>query len=589
MSRIRSTVSVVALLGAALAGGCDAPSQAPLEEQAAMPDAAATDPAVNASPPVSHTFTAAITAEDFSQHVQTLAADDFGGRGPGTDGERKTVDYLVEQFKRIGLKPGNGDSYTQSVPMISMTADPAATIAITTPKGTTTLNQGVEMVVGSRNGDSQVIVNGSPIIFVGYGVDAPEASWNDYAGMDFTGKTVVMLVNDPGFHAGDAELFNGKRMTYYGRWTYKFEEAARKGAAAAFVVHDDAGAGYGWDVVRNSWTGEQHDLPSSVDPAPRLPLEGWLTGDAARALFATQGLDYDAQVAAANRKGFTPVALDATLSASVKSTSHTGESSNVLAMLPGSEKPDEVVIYMAHWDHLGTADKAPEGHGEDRIYNGAIDNATGVAGILEIAEAFASQSPPPKRSILFIPVTLEESGLLGSKYYVANPVIPLEKTVAVVNLDAMSVVGQTSDVSVIGLGNSKLEDVLENLARAQNRTLIAESAPEKGFFYRSDHFNFAKAGVPALYAKSGATHRTRGAEFGESIAQDYITKRYHSPADEFDPNWDLAGVVEDIEVLYGVGKELSGNETWPNWREGNEFRGRRDEMMAAAAKAQPPP
>lgn len=562
---------------------------------AACSPAPAPEAPVAEAAPVKHGFGPEISAEDFAQHVKALSSDEFGGRAPGTDGEQQTADYVVAQFKRLGLQPGNGDSWFQDVPMVVTTADEAATTATITLKGTARpLAFGTQMAMGTRTAQPQVDVAGSQMVFVGYGVNAPEAGWNDYEGLDVKGKTVVMLVNDPGFHAGDAELFSGKKMTYYGRWTYKFEEAARQGAAAALIIHDDAGAGYGWDVVKNSWSGAQFDLPASADPEPRLPLQGWITGETAAQLFTDAGLDLETLRAAANKPGFKPVAIgDATLDASLTSTVTEASSRNILARLPGVERPDEAIVYTAHWDHLGDhsathgGDKAaPAAEGEDHVYNGAIDNATGVAGVLEIAEAFIVQNPKPARSVVFLMVTLEESGLLGSKYYAANPVIPLKDTVAVINLDAMSVVGPTKDLVVIGLGNSELDDVLRPIAEKQQRTLVEEDGVEKGFFFRSDHFSFAKYGVPALYAKGGIDHVEKGADFGRQVQANYTTALYHKPADEFDEAWDLRGVVQDLYALYGVGRTLANNDAWPNYVEGNAFKAARD--ASRAAPVEPP-
>lgn len=562
---------------------------------AACSPAPAPEAPVAEAAPVKHGFGPEISAEDFAQHVKALSSDEFGGRAPGTDGEQQTADYVVAQFKRLGLQPGNGDSWFQDVPMVVTTADEAATTATITLKGTARpLAFGTQMAMGTRTAQPQVDVAGSQMVFVGYGVNAPEAGWNDYEGLDVKGKTVVMLVNDPGFHAGDAELFSGKKMTYYGRWTYKFEEAARQGAAAALIIHDDAGAGYGWDVVKNSWSGAQFDLPASADPEPRLPLQGWITGETAAQLFTDAGLDLETLRAAANKPGFKPVAIgDATFDASLTSTVTEASSRNILARLPGVERPDEAIVYTAHWDHLGDhsathgGDKAaPAAEGEDHVYNGAIDNATGVAGVLEIAEAFIVQNPKPARSVVFLMVTLEESGLLGSKYYAANPVIPLKDTVAVINLDAMSVVGPTKDLVVIGLGNSELDDVLRPIAEKQQRTLVEEDGVEKGFFFRSDHFSFAKYGVPALYAKGGIDHVEKGADFGRQVQANYTTALYHKPADEFDEAWDLRGVVQDLYALYGVGRTLANNDAWPNYVEGNAFKAARD--ASRAAPVEPP-
>ncbi len=546
-------------------------------------DTAAPAPAAAPAAGSPHAFKPGIDAGDFAELVKTLSSDAFEGRGPGTPGEDKTVEYIKAQMQRIGLQPGNHGEWFQTVPMIETTAAPGTTLTLEVAGKPRTLEAGADMVIGTRTGKEEVKIDGSPLVFVGYGVDAPERNWNDYAGIDVKGKTVVMLVNDPGFHAGDASLFEGKRMTYYGRWTYKFEEAARKGAAAALIIHDTAGASYGWDVVKNSWSGVQYDLPASADPAPRLPAQGWLTAEAAKSLFADAGLDLDALRAAANKPGFKPVPMQATLSLDLKSTIAEKSSRNVVGLLPGATRPDEAVVYMAHWDHLGKHDDEPG----DNIYNGAVDNATGVAGILEIADAFAHQSPKPERSVLFVAVTLEESGLLGSQYYAAHPAIPLDRTVAVVNIDAMGVNGATRDVTVVGMGSSQLEDILKPIVAAQGRTMHSEAHPEAGGYFRSDHFSFAKAGVPALYMDGGDDLVSGGTAAGEAAAKDYGDNRYHSPADEYDAaTWKLEGTMQDLEAEYAVGRELAGSTQWPNWYEGNAFKALRDKAMAGRA-AQP--
>lgn len=549
------------------------------------PTTATPEPAAPAAPAApGHAFAADINAADFSELVKTLASDEFEGRGPGTPGEDKTVEYIKAQMERIGLKAGNGDSYFQTVPMMETTADENTAMTIDVKGKTHTLKFGTDMVVGTRTGQPEVKVEASDMVFVGYGVDAPEQKWNDYAGLDVKGKTVVMFVNDPGFHAKDESLFEGKRMTYYGRWTYKFEEAARKGAAAAIIIHDTEGASYGWDVVKNSWSGTQYDLRVADDPAPRVPLQGWITGDQAKALFADAGLDLDKLRADANKRGFKAVPLPAKMSVDLKSTSTEKQSRNVVGILPGSEKPDEAVVYMAHWDHLG---KHPDETG-DNIYNGAVDNATGVAGILEIADQFAKLGKP-KRSVVFLAVTLEESGLLGSKYYVAHPVVPLDKTVAVINLDAMGVAGKTRDMTVVGMGSSELEDILKPIAEKQGRTLHSESRPEAGSYFRSDHFNFAKAGVPALYVDAGDDLVDGGKAAGDAAAKDYNENRYHKPGDQFDAaTWKLDGTMDELSAVYGVGLEIADGDRWPNWYAGNPFKSARDAMLKAKPAATAP-
>ncbi len=548
----------------------------------ATTDAEAQAPADAMATTSGHEFNAAINAGDFVEHVTTLAADAFGGRGPGTPGEDASVDYIKTQFARIGLQPGNGSDWFQTVPMVETTADESTSLKLDVAGKPQELKFGSDMVIGTRTGQTDVNVKNSELVFVGYGVDAPEQEWNDYAGIDVKGKTVVMLVNDPGFHANDEKLFDGKRMTYYGRWTYKFDEAARKGAAAALIIHDTEGASYGWDVVKNSWSGPQYDLPAKDDPAPRLPAQGWITGDAAKALFAGAGLDLGKLRAAANKRGFKPVPVKATMSFDLKSNSIEKTSRNVIGLLPGSETPDETIIYMAHWDHLGTH----AGEAGDNIYNGAVDNATGVAGILEIAEAFRKAPTPPRRSILFLAVTLEESGLLGSKYYVAHPVVPLDKTVAVFNIDALSPIGKARDATVVGLGSSQLEDLLKTVLAGQQRKAMVEDNTAAGYYFRSDHFNFAKAGVPSLYLDSGTDLVDGGKSAGEATGKDYTEHRYHKPGDQFDAaTWKLDGIIQDLETVQTVGASLANDGQWPNWYEGNPFKAARDAMRPSATAA----
>ncbi|HYG06794.1 MAG TPA: M28 family metallopeptidase [Stenotrophomonas sp.] len=565
------------------------PEPAAAPAPAATEAPAATAPAAKAS---DHAFAADINAADFGELVKQLSSDEFEGRGPGTPGEQKTVEYIRDQMQRIGLQPGNGDSWFQDVPMVETTADENTVPKLESGGQTRDLKFGTDIVVGTRSGQPEVKLDNSELAFVGYGVDAPEQKWNDYAGQDWKGKTVVMFVNDPGFHSGDSKLFEGKRMTYYGRWTYKFEEAARKGAAAALIVHDDAGASYGWDVVRNSWAGAQYDLPAKDDPEPRLPVQGWISAGTARQLFADAGLDLAQAYKDAGKRGFKPVPLKAKWSVDLKSKIAEKQSRNVVGVLPGSSRPDEAVLYMAHWDHLGKHEgESSAQNGGDNIYNGAVDNATGVAGILEVADAFAHQTPPPERSVVFVAVTLEESGLLGSKYYVAHPTFPLDKIAGVINIDAMSVAGRAKDMTVVGYGSSELEDILKPIVAMQGRVLHAEASPQNGSYFRSDHFNFAKAGVPALYTDGGEDLREGGTEAGRKAAEDYGKNRYHAPGDEYDPaTWKLDGTVEDLQAVYGVGKELAGGDRWPNWYPGNAFKAARDRMMKdkAAAPAEAP-
>jgi len=526
-------------------------------------------------------FSPEITETDFMQLVNTLASDEFEGRAPGSRGEDNSVDYIKAQYERIGLAPGAKDGgWFQTVPMIETSADESTVLHVSGNGAARELAFGTDFVLGTRTGQAEIKVKDSELVFVGYGVNAPERGWNDYEGLDVTGKTVVVLVNDPGFHVDDESLFDGKRMTYYGRWTYKFEEAARQGAAAALIIHDSEGASYGWDVVRNSWSGAQFDLKAADDPEPRLPAQGWVSHEAARQLFADAGLDLDAQYVAANQRGFKPVSLNAAVSFDLHSTVVEKSSRNVIGVLPGSDLADQAVVYMAHWDHLGKHSGESDTSEGDTIYNGAVDNATGVAGIIEIAEAFAHAETKPRRSLVFIAVTLEESGLLGSKYYVANPTFEMAKIAGVINLDAMSVGGRSRDLVVTGLGNSELEDILAPIAAQQGRALVEESNPAGGYYFRSDHFNFVKAGVPSLYAKGGIDLIEGGVDAGRIAAADYAA-RYHQPSDEVHPGWKVDGLIEDLEALYSVGRVLADDERWPNWYEGNPFKATRDASREA--------
>jgi Zn-dependent M28 family amino/carboxypeptidase len=512
-------------------------------------------------------FSAQIKAEDFAARLQKLASDQFEGRAPGTIGERVTTAYIRDQFERIGLKPGNNGNWTQTVPMVKTELIDPSKVSIEIKGGKDTLNFGIgsEAVIGTLDGSVDVSLKDSEIIFAGYGVKAPD--WDDYAGLDVKGKTVIVLVNDPGWGNKDPELFKGPTLTYYGRWTYKYEEAARQGAAALFIVHETPGAGYPWSVVQSGWTGPQFALPASEDPAPRLQTSGWLSEEAATRLFAAAGADFAALKASADQRGFKPTTLDATLSVEFHSKVETTSSENVIGVLPGSERPHEAIVYTAHWDHLGS-DANLQG---DQIYNGAIDNATGVAGILEIAEAFTHQATPPQRSIVFAAVTLEESGLLGAQYLVAHAPFALDKIVANINLDALPIDGPTRNLTVIGLGQSELDDYAREAAAAQDRVISGDEEPEKGFFFRSDHVNFARAGIPALYAAGGLDLVDGGEAAGRAAADDYTTNRYHKPGDNYDPNWDFRGVVADLELLYTVGRKLGDEAGFPQWKPGADF------------------
>ena len=503
-----------------------------------------------------------ITADKIAPPLKTLASDEFEGRLPTTAGEKKTLDFLVSEFKRLGLEPGNGDSYLQAVELMEITADPDMTMTI----GDHTFDYKTDMVAGSKREQDVVTLTDSELVFVGYGIHAPEYDWNDYEGLDVAGKTVVILVNDPGFENPQGGKFQGTTMTYYGRWSYKYEEASRQGAAGAIIVHETAPASYGWSVVANSWSGPQYGLVSPDNGASRVAVEGWLTLEAASRVFADAGLNFEEEKAKAMQGPYS-VPLDQNMSVTVKNTYQASTSYNVLATLPGSEKPDEHVIYTSHWDHLGK-DESLEG---DQIYNGAHDNATGTAAALVMAEAFSKLTPAPKRSVSFLIVTAEEQGLLGSKYYADNPIIPLDKTVANINMDAMNVLGKTKDIAVIGMGKSDLEEELTTAATRQGRTVTQEDRPEAGYYYRSDHFSFAKVGVPALYAKGGSEPFDEETAKYRKRTSVIVTGCYHQVCDKFRDDWDLSGISQDTQLLMEVGYLVANKDSWPQWRETSEF------------------
>ena len=503
-----------------------------------------------------------ITADKIAPPLKTLASDEFEGRLPTTAGEKKTLDFLVSEFKRLGLEPGNGDSYLQAVELMEITADPNMTMTI----GDHTFDYKTDMVAGSKREQDVVTLTDSELVFVGYGIHAPEYDWNDYEGLDVAGKTVVILVNDPGFENPQGGKFQGTTMTYYGRWSYKYEEASRQGAAGAIIVHETAPASYGWSVVANSWSGPQYGLVSPDNGASRVAVEGWLTLEAASRVFADAGLNFEEEKAKAMQGPYS-VPLDQNMSVTVKNTYQASTSYNVLATLPGSEKPDEHVIYTSHWDHLGK-DESLEG---DQIYNGAHDNATGTAAALVMAEAFSKLTPAPKRSVSFLIVTAEEQGLLGSKYYADNPIIPLDKTVANINMDAMNVLGKTKDIAVIGMGKSDLEEELTTAATRQGRTVTQEDRPEAGYYYRSDHFSFAKVGVPALYAKGGSEPFDEQTAKYRKRTSVIVTGCYHQVCDKFRDDWDLSGISQDTQLLMEVGYLVANKDSWPQWRETSEF------------------
>ncbi len=525
---------------------------------------------------------ASISEAEIAEHLSILASDEYGGRGPSSPGEVLTTNYLADEFERMGLQPGPDGSYFQDVPLVDITADPATASAVVSGRGAPmSFTFADDYVTSTTRVVEHSDVEASEMVFVGYGIVAPEYGWDDYAGVDATGKTVVILVNDPGYATQNDDLFTGNAMTYYGRWTYKYEEAARQGAAAALIVHQTAPAAYGWETVRNSWTGPLFNLQSEDGNMGAVAIEAWITEDMTMAIFERAGLDFSALSARAATSDFEPVEMGLTFSASITNTLRTSDSRNVVAVLPGSEAPDEYFVYMAHWDHLGT-DQALEDAGEDGIYNGALDNASGTAALLELAEAFATLPERPRRSIVFLSVTAEEQGLLGSLHYAANPLFPLAQTVAGLNMDGLSNFGATNDLFVMGYGLSELDAVMEEAAAGQGRRIEPDAEPEKGYYYRSDHFELAKMGVPMIYPGPGIDHVEHGAAWGQEQNDKYVAERYHMPTDEFDETFDLSGAVADVQLYYAVGAAVAGSSQWPNWNEGTEFRAARDASRASA-------
>ena len=514
-----------------------------------------------------------ISVETMKAVTQELSSDAFEGRAPGSPGEERTVALLEREFAKAGLQPGNRGSWVQDVPLVEITAKNVTPLTFTGGRTPLSLAYGPEMVAATYRITPHVAIKDSPVVFVGYGINAPEKGWNDYAGLDVKGKTVLILVNDPDYAMEGLDgPFSGRAMTYYGRWTYKYEEAARQGAAAAIIIHDTVPAAYGWNVVQSSWTGPQHVADAANGHMDQSEAIGWITLDKARELMAGAGQDLDALMAAAKRPGFKAVDLGVKASLSFDNAIGRHRSKNVIGLLPGKARPDEYVLYTAHWDHLGRCTPAPDG---DDICNGAIDNATGTAALVALAQAHA-KAGAADRSIVFLAVTAEESGLLGSAYYAANPVFPLEKTAGGVNMDALSMAGLARNVTVIGKGKSGLDAYLDRALAKQKRVASAEPTPEKGFYYRSDHFSFAKLGVPMVYFEGGEDLVKGGKAAGLKAAEDYTANRYHGPKDEYDPGWDWTGTMADLRLYYDIGRALATTRDWPNWTEGDEFRAIRD-------------
>jgi Zn-dependent M28 family amino/carboxypeptidase len=500
----------------------------------------------------------------YRDDLRILASDEFEGRKPGTRGEEKTVAFLSAQFRKLGLKPGNGESFVQAVPLVEIQALDEPKLSISGHAGARSLHYAKDMVIWTKRAVPAVALAQSEIVFLGYGIVAPEYGWNDYGGVDVHGKTVLVLTGDPGFASKDPAVFRGAASSFYGRWAYKVQEAARQGAAGVLLIHDAGPAGYGWNVVASTWTGAQLESAAPDDSAGRAAVEGWLTNDSARALFLEAGLDYAALTGAAARSGFKAIDMGLKADAEIKNSLRRLTSSNVIAWLPGGQRKNEYVVYGAHWDGLG---RDPSG----AIFSGAVDDASGVAGLLMLAQSFSRMRPAPDRSIVFIAFTATESGLLGSRYYVNNPVFSLAQTAGEINLDGLHIGGRTRDVMVFGAGNSELEDFVRVAALLQGREVRPASHPEQGLFYASDQLNFALHGVPALYVKGGIDDAARGPAFGQAQIDDYMAHRYRLPGDKYSEDWQVGGAIEDLELYRAVGERLAATRRFPRWYPNSEF------------------
>lgn len=516
---------------------------------------------------------AAFSTDSLGLHITQLSSDSFQGRKPFTEGETRTIKYLEQAFKNTGLEPGNGDSYFQEVPMVRITTTATPAMQVRGAKSNFTLKGYDDYVIWTDKTDSMVSLDNSELVFAGYGVVAPEYGWNDYEGLDVKGKVVLVMVNDPGFHAHDSTLFKGKTMTYYGRWTYKFEEAARQGARGCLIIHNTEAASYPFTVVQNNWNASRLRLDNRGKTETLCDVIGWVSAPAAAKLLAAAGKD-STLLASADVKGFKGASLGLSLSTTIKVATVYNKSYNVIGKITGSKYPDETVIYTAHWDHLGIGKPDETG---DSIYNGALDNASATAGLLELARAFTHLKNKPERTVVLLAVTAEEQGLWGSAWYAQNPVYPIAKTVANINMDGLNYYGTTRDIIVVGQGQNDLEDYLKEEAAKTGRVIAYEPHPEAGFYYRSDHFNFAKVGVPALYTESGTQVIGKDENYGKKKGEEYTEKNYHRPSDEYDPNtWVLDGAIEDLKLFFQAGLRAANTSTWPQWKEGSEFKAIRE-------------
>lgn len=513
---------------------------------------------------------------DLEPQLIKLSSDEFMGRMPFTDGEDITVNYLESEFKSMGLEPGNGDSYFQDVPLVSIQTLPSEKMTISSSNESIELDGLKDYVLWSQRTDPEVAFENAEIVFAGFGIVAPEYGWDDYKNIDVKDKIVLVLVNDPGFGTEDESFFKGNTMTYYGRWTYKYEEAIRQGALGCLIVHNTIPAGYGFNVIQNKWNASLLYLDERGNENYRTAFEGWVTLPTANKLFEMAGLDGRRLLADARKADFQAISMNLKASSSMKVIAEYDVSKNVIGKVTGTEKPEEVIIYTAHWDHFGYG--APDETG-DSIYNGALDNASGTAALLALAKAFKTDSPPD-RTVVFLSVTAEEQGLWGSAYYAQHPIFPVEKTVANINMDGISPSGKMKDVSLIGIGQSEMEDLLNVELEKVGRYSAPDPNPSAGYYFRSDHFNFAKIGVPALYFSDGIDHVEKGKEYGKELKDLYVQNYYHKPSDEYDPErWNLEGAVDDVQLLYEVGKNLANSENWPKWKPNSEFRAIRESYM----------
>ncbi len=550
------SAAVIALAGCATSSQQSGSGTAPAER-------------VFAGPPLS--------SEALMEHINVLSSDEFEGRAPGSNGERLTLDYLQRAFEAAGLQPGvAGDdgtrSWLQETTLIAASLTNTPTLTLSGRDGARTYEYATQFSAWTKRLEPSVAIEDAELVFVGYGVVAPELGWNDYEGVDMRGKIAVILVNDPDFETGDDRGFGGRAMTYYGRWTYKFEEAARQGAAGAIIIHETAPAAYPWAVIQSATGGARRDVVRADRGASRAGFEGWINNDVAMETFRRAGLNFERLKARAQQRGFRAVPMNLTGSLTLEQSWEERTTYNIVGVLPGSERPDETIIYTAHWDHLG---RCPPVDGDD-ICNGALDNATGTAALIELARRFSAEGQP-ERTVAFIGLTAEEQGLLGALYYQQDPVFAPANTVAAINMDGINNVGPTHDIEVVGYGKSELDDMITAAARAQGRRVEPDSSPEAGYFYRSDHLHFAQLGIPVLYISNGLDLVEGGVERGRALNAEYVSQNYHKPSDEVTPDWDMSGGVQDLELLYTIGRQLADSEAWPEWRANAEFRSARDE------------